>query len=162
GRARARELHDTALARRIGGREAGAKDRHHRPDIDDLAAPGLLHVWIGGMRTDERASEIGIDHGMPLGGAQCVGRLADVSAGIIDENIEAAMTRRSLVDQTTAGGFVRHIDLVEFGFTASLCDALHSCFALFGIAPGEYHDSAGRRETFCHTEPHAAIAARAT
>jgi hypothetical protein len=50
------------------------------------------------MRTDERAGEIGIDHGVPLAGAQCVGRLADVSAGIIDENIEAAMTRRSLVD----------------------------------------------------------------
>src|SRR5262249_54395286 len=44
-------------------------------------------------------------------------------------------------------------------FAAGLRDALHGGFALFGIAPGEHHDSAGRRETLRHTEPDAAIAA---
>ena len=53
---------------------------------------------------------------------------------IIDENIEAAMTRRSLIDQRTVGIFARHIDLGELGFAAGLRDASHSCFVLFGIA----------------------------
>jgi len=111
------------------------------------------------MRADECAGEIGIDHGVPLGGAQCVGRLADVDAGIIDENIEAAMPRRCFIDQRTAGGFARHIDLGELGLAAGLRDALHSCFALLGIAPGEDHGSASGCETFRQTEPDAAIAA---
>jgi len=69
------------------------------------------------------------------------------------------MTRRGLVDQRTARGFARHVDCGEFGLPAGLRDALHGGFALFGIAPGEYHDRAGRRETFRHAEPDAAIAA---
>jgi len=111
------------------------------------------------MRADERAGEIGVDHGVPLGGAQCVGRLADVNAGIIDENIEAAMPRRSFIDQRTAGGFARHIDLGEFGFAAGLGDAPHSYFALLGIAPGEDHGSTSGCEAFRQAEPDAAIAA---
>jgi len=47
---------------------------------------------------------------------------------IIDNNIEAAMPRRSLIDQRTAGSFTRHIDLGELGFAAGV-------LALFGIAP---------------------------
>jgi hypothetical protein len=43
---------------------------------------------------------------------------------MIDENIAAAMTRRSLIDQRTAGSFTRHIDLAVvasslFGSTTS-------------------------------------------
>src|SRR6185436_1319929 len=39
----ARELHDAAFARRVGGSKTGAEDRHHRADIDDLAAAGRSH-----------------------------------------------------------------------------------------------------------------------
>src|SRR5262249_40550390 len=111
------------------------------------------------MGADERAGEIGIDHGAPLGGAERVGRLADVDAGIVDEDIEAAMTRRGLVDQRTAGGFAGHVDRGEFGLAAGPADSLPGLFALFGMAPGDPHDTPGRRETLPHTEPDAAIAA---
>src|SRR5262249_59799286 len=83
----------------------------------------------------------------------------EVGAGMVEENIEAAMTRRGLVDQRTAGGFAGHVDRGEFGLPAGPRDTLHGRFALFGIAPGEHHDSAGRRETLRHAEPDAAIAA---
>jgi len=115
-------------------------------------------VRIGGMRADERAGEISVDHRVPLGDAQYVRRLADVGAGIVDENVEAAVTRRSCIDQRAAGGLAGHVDFRELGFASGLRDALHGGFALFGIAPGEHHDGTGRRETLRHAEPDAAIA----
>jgi hypothetical protein len=105
------------------------------------------------------ALEIGVDHRVPLGGAQLVGRLADGGPGIVDENVEPAVTRRCPVDQRTAGGLGRHVDLGELGLAAGLHDLLHRCGALLGIAPGKHDDGAGRRETFSHAETDAAIAA---
>jgi len=96
---------------------------------------------------------------MPLGGAQRIGRLADVDAGVVDEDIEAAVTRRRLIDQRTTGGLARHIDRGEFGSAARARDAFHSRFAFFGIAPGQHHHGAGQAETLRHPEPDAAIAA---
>ena len=39
---RARQLNDAALAGRVGRRKRGAENRHHRADIDDLAAATAL------------------------------------------------------------------------------------------------------------------------
>ena len=69
------------------------------------------------------------------------------------------MTRRSRIDQRTAGGLAGHVGLGELGFPADLRDALYSGFALFGTASGEDDDCTGRRETFRHAEADAAIAA---
>jgi hypothetical protein len=69
------------------------------------------------------------------------------------------VTHRRLIDQRTAGGLARHIDLGELGVAAGPRDALHSRFALFGIAPGQHYHGAGRGETFRHSEADAAIAA---
>ena len=88
--ARARELHDAALAGGIGGSEAGAEDRHHRADIDDLAAAGRLHRGIDRLRAQEGAGQVGLDHAVPLGEFERVRRLADIDAGIVDEDVDPA------------------------------------------------------------------------
>ena len=58
-RAGTSELHDAALARGVSRREAGAEDRHHRADVDDLAAACLLHGRVDRLRAQERAGEVG-------------------------------------------------------------------------------------------------------
>ena len=159
GRAGAAELHDAAFARRIGRREARREDRHHRADIDDLAAARLLHVRIGGVRAHERAGEVGVDHRVPFGGAERVRRLADVRAGIVDQNVQPPMLGRRLVDHRAAGFFARHIHVGELGLAARVLDLLHRRRALGGVAARKHHGRAGRRHALRHAEPDAAIAA---
>ena len=49
-----RDRHDAALAGGIGRREAGAEDRQHRADIDDLAAAGRCLLYTSDA-ADERS-----------------------------------------------------------------------------------------------------------
>ena len=102
----ARELHDAALARGIGRREAGAEDRHHRADIDDLAAAGRLHRRIDRLRAQEGAGEVGLDHAVPLGDVERVRRLADVDAGVVDEDVDAAELAGDALDHGGDRGLV--------------------------------------------------------
>src|SRR5438876_4160654 len=59
-RAGARELHDAAFAGGVSRREAGAEDRHHRADIDDLTTACFLHRRVDRLRAQECAGEIGL------------------------------------------------------------------------------------------------------
>ena len=159
GRAGAGKLHDAALARRVSGRKARREDRHHRTDIDDLAAARLLHVRIGGVRADERAGEVGIDHAVPFGDAERIRGLPDVDAGIVHQNVEATMPLGDAVDQRPAGLLVCHIHIGECSFATRAPDLLHGGRALGGVAPCEHDGRAGRRHSLSHAEPDAAIAA---
>ena len=111
------------------------------------------------MRAHERAGEVGVDHRVPFGGAELVRRLADIDAGIVDQNVEPAVLLRDAVDQRAAGFLVRHVDFAN----SALPPASLICFtarrALGGVAPGEHHDRARRRQPLGHAEPDAAIAA---
>ena len=141
-------------------RSGRREDRHHRADIDDLAAAGLLHVRIGRVRAHEGAGEVGVHHDDAIRSSlKHVGRLADVGAGIVDQDVELAVPRRtpsisarqesSLVTSTSANSALPPASAMPF--TAPL--------GLLGVAPGEHHGRAGRREPLGHAEPDAAIAA---
>ncbi len=71
----ARELHDAAFACCVGRSKTGAEDRHHRADIDDLAAAGCLHRGIDRLRAQEGAGEVGLDHAVPFGDIERLRRL---------------------------------------------------------------------------------------
>ena len=105
-RAGARELHDAALAGGVGRREAGAEDRHHRADIDDLAAARRLHGRVDRLRAQEGAGEVGLDHAVPFREIELVRRLADVDAGIVDENVDAAELAADALDHGGDRGLV--------------------------------------------------------
>ena len=89
---RARQLYYAALAGRVGRRKRGAENRHHRADIDDLAAATALEGRIGGFGAHKRAGKIGIDHRVPLCEAELMRGVADVGAGVIDKNVDPAAT----------------------------------------------------------------------
>jgi hypothetical protein len=54
-RAGARELHDAAFARGVSGCKTGAENRHHRADIDDLAAARGFQDGVDGLRAQHKA-----------------------------------------------------------------------------------------------------------
>lgn len=75
--ARSGELNDAALARRISRHEARTEDRHHRADINDLAAARFLHGGVHRLGAQEGAGEVGVDHALPLVELERMRRLSD-------------------------------------------------------------------------------------
>ena len=109
GRERFRELHDAALARAIGRRKSRAEDREHRTDVDDLAATGALQMRIRRATAEECAVEIGGDHLLPFVEFQRLNGLADVDAGVVDEDVDVAATGLRLLEEARHGVFVGHV-----------------------------------------------------
>ena len=158
-RAGAGELHDAALAGGIGRREAGAEDRQHRADIDDLAAAGRLHGWVGCLRAHERAGEVGRNDAVPLLEFERVRRFSNIDAGIVDENVDAAELFGDAFDHGS------DISLVgDVGGDRDRPDAarleLGGRGGRFRFIAADHRDvGAGFRQPPRHAEPDAAIAA---
>src|SRR3954451_8363610 len=49
------------LAGGVGRVEGGAEDRHHRADVDDLAAAGTAHRRVGRLAAEEGAGQGGVE-----------------------------------------------------------------------------------------------------
>ena len=159
-RAGAGELHDAALARGVGRREAGAEDRHHRADIDDLAAACRLHRGVDRLRAQERAGEVGLDDAVPFLEIERVRRLADVDAGVVDENVdpaEFALTRCSTMAATAALSVTSA--MTDIALTPRCLSSATAAFDFRLIAPDDRDSGAGFRQSARHAEPDAAIAA---
>ncbi len=103
-------LDESALARRIRGGIGRAENRKHRADVDDLAAAALLHHRMGGLRTDESAGQVGVEHRAPFGRRVALRRLADRHSGIVDEDVEPAEALDGLVDRRAARILVGDIE----------------------------------------------------
>src|SRR5207247_651502 len=75
-----------------------------------LTAPRLLHERIRGVRAEEGRGEVRVEHAAPLGQRVLVDRLADVRAGVVDEDVEApeALARRA--HEPRDRGLVGHVD----------------------------------------------------
>ena len=159
GRHRLGHLHHAALARGIGGGEGRAEDRHHRADIDDLAHAALLHLGVGGMAAQEGAGEVAVHHRVPFGERVLLGLLADAHAGIVDQDVEAAMRLHGVGDQGAAGVFLQDIDRDGAGLGAGLLDLLDRRGVLGGVTARHDDGGAGARHAERHAEPNAAVAA---
>ena len=60
------QLHHAALAGAVGRGEGRAEDREHRTDVDDLAAAAALSRGIRGLRRDEDAGQVRLQHFTPF------------------------------------------------------------------------------------------------
>src|SRR5439155_2474778 len=85
-----RELHDAAFARTIRRRKRRAEDRQQRADVNDLAPARALEVRMRALRTEKCARQVGVHDVVPLGDGEILGRLPDIGARIVDQNVEAA------------------------------------------------------------------------
>ena len=156
---RARQLHDAALGRGIGCGERRAEDRHHRADVDDLAAARRDHRRIGRLAADEGAGEVGLEDHVPLLERVLLRLLADVGAGVVDQDVEPAELLDALLHQRLAGVRAGDVDRDRERLGAEALELADRGLALVLVAAGDHHGRAGRREAARHAEPDAAIAA---
>src|SRR5581483_5522349 len=157
--ASAGELDDAALARGISGREARPEDRHHRTDIDDLAATAALHGGMDRLAAQEGAGEIGVDHARPLVVLEQIRRLADVDAGIVDEDVDAAEFARHAsdhgIDRIPVGDVGGHGNRLD----ATGCEIGYRLLGFRRIAPDNGERCSSATEAAGHAQPDTAIAA---
>ena len=74
----------------VGRDGLAAQLRHHRADVDDLALALLDHRGDDGLRDDERAVEVDVDHLAELRGGHLDHRDALDDAGVVDEDVHDA------------------------------------------------------------------------
>src|SRR6516162_10964710 len=90
---------------------AGAADKpHDRADVDDRSATGLGHL-LGGEPGAEKHARL-VDRDDPVPALETVG-VADRAArnpGIVHQDVEPAIRRPRLVDQTLPFGFAGDVD----------------------------------------------------
>jgi hypothetical protein len=152
----ARELHDAALARAVGRDERRAEDRHHRADVDDLAAARALEMRIRRLRGDEGAGEVRIDHELPFFQAVFLRLLAHVHAGVVDEDVEPAEPFCRFIDHRAARCFVGQVCFQGERLAAERLDGLR----VLGLVPSRNRDHGpGLRQALGHAQTDAAVAA---
>jgi hypothetical protein len=159
GRERARELHQPALARAVGRDERGAEERHHRADVDDLAAFLRQEKRIGRLAGDEGARQIGVEHLVPFVERVVLRRLADVDAGVVHQDVEPAEALGGLADHGAAGGLPAYIGEQRDRFASDFLQLAKRRRILVGVAPGDGHGRPGARQAERHAEADAAVAA---
>src|SRR5262249_29844939 len=136
-----------------------AENGHHRTDIDDLAATAAFEGRIGGFGAQKCAGEVGVYHRVPLGNRQVVRRLADIGAGIVDENVESTVMLDRLRDQ--------RVDRAVWGTTAGAGGAPppprlepgRGARVFPGVARRKDEGGPRRCQAPGHAEPNAPIAA---
>ena len=99
------------------------------------------------------------DHAVPLGDLERVRRLADVDAGVVDEDVDAAEFAVDALDHGGDGGLVGDIGGHGDRLGAALFE-LGDRGERFGLVASDDRDrGAGFRQSAGHAEPDAAIAA---
>ena len=75
--------------------------------------PGALlhHAPRRGLRAQERAGQVDLDHALPFVEREVQGALVDADAGIVDEDVHSAELAHAVRDQRLSPKGVRHVDL---------------------------------------------------
>jgi len=123
-------------------------------DVDHLAGARLLHLGIGELRAIEGAREVGIHDLVVLGERVFLRLLADVDAGVVDEDVEPAVMLHRAGDQRLERGFALHVDLDR-----DAADLLRRRGALLRVAARHYDLRAGGCQSARHAETDTAVAA---
>ena len=118
-------LLDAAAAGAVGSEAGVPGDARDRADVDDAAGAARNHVPGDGLSDEERAAEVGVENGVPIVPGDVGGALADVAAGIVDEDIDLA----KLMERVGDGGFdARLVADIEFDG----CDSPAQCADFVG------------------------------
>ena len=78
-----------------------------RGDVDNASRALRHHLPTGRLAADEGAGEVDVDHRVPFLQREVLRRLADVGAGVVDENVDAA--------EVLEGGFDQRMAVIRFG-----------------------------------------------
>jgi hypothetical protein len=117
------------------------------------------HLGIGRLRDDEGAGEVGVDDGAPVRERVVLRALADVGAGVVDEDVEPAHPRRRLARDAPAILLAREVGLERGGLGTELRQRAHGEGVLGRVAARDHHRGARGGEAPRHPEADAAVAA---
>ena len=130
-RQRAREPHDRRLRGGVGRRVHRALQAALRGHVDDAALSARHHRRVDRLGHEEHALEVHVDDPVELLLGEGLERLADVDAGIVEQDVDRPELARRLGGEGPAGGDVGDIDRAVQGAPAERAD-LAGC--LVGLA----------------------------
>ena len=99
-----------ALARRVGRDGRAAELRHHRADVDDLAARPRDHAPRDRLRDEEHRVEIGRHDLPPVGFGKFGERHALGHAGIVHQDVDRPDVLLDLLDRRLHAGAAGHVE----------------------------------------------------
>ena len=129
---RAREPHDRRLGRGIGRRVHRALQAALRGDVDDAALSARHHRRIDRLGHEEHALEVHVDDPVELLLGEGLERLADVDAGIVEQDVDRPELARRLGGEGPPGGDVGDVDRAVQGAPAERADLAGG---LVGLGP---------------------------
>src|SRR5262245_11480601 len=88
----------TELGGGVGDGAGRAPDAGNGGDIDNGAATPLPHVRDGTLAAEKCPPKVGLHHLLPGLGRRLFSQARAVNAGVVDEDVQAAMRRHDLVE----------------------------------------------------------------
>ncbi len=140
------ELADAAAAGAVG-REAGvAKDAGDGADVDDAAVAALDHTAGDGLGDEEAAAQVGVEDEVPVVPGDVESGLADVAAGIVDEDVNRAEGGFGFFGEALDAGGVADVEFQRDGAAAEGVDLGFEVGECFAAAAGEDEVGSGAGE----------------
>ena len=124
-----------------------------------LPPPAATNFGIGRVRAGERAGQVGVEHVAPLGDREFLRRLANIHAGIVDEDVQAAELGYGILNEFRARRIVGDVHHEGGHLHPVLADLGRGCCVLLRIAPRHSDRRARLSEPQRHAKADAAVAA---
>src|SRR5207244_8365818 len=105
------ELANSAAACAIGSKARVARNTGDRADVNDAAIARRNHAARGGLRNEKTSAQICVQNRIPIfpGNFEC--GFADVSASIVDENVEMAKSGFGVGDHLVDAVLIAPVEL---------------------------------------------------
>ena len=121
-----------------------------RGDVDDAAPLPRQHVSAGGLREEERAGQVDVDHLLPLRQGHVLRLRRPGDAGVVHEDVDPAVGGDRLVHDRLDVGRPGHIAEGAFDLEPLLAHRGNGRREPFLASGAEHERGAGFRETFGH------------
>ena len=130
-----RQAEQPGLGGRIIRLTDGTRLTDHRGDHDDPAAAALEHVRQRGLGKKERPGQVDSDDLVPFVFGHVGHRLVDGDAGVVDQDVQAAVEVDDLLDRSSTVTRTRDIALMDadLGAVTALRQLSEELLRLFGV-----------------------------
>ena len=133
-------MFDAAAACAIGREAREAGDAGYRPDVDDAAVTVRNHASGYGLRNKKRAAQIGFENLVPVFPRHFERGLANVAAGIVDEDVNLSEGRFGIGGKAPDALLVAYVEVERDGAPAQCLYFLlefRKCLALEAVGRNE-------------------------
>ena len=140
------ELANAAAAGAVGREASVAGDAGDGADVDDAAVAAGNHAAGDGLGNEKAAAQIGVEDEVPVVPCNVERGLADVAAGVVDENMNLAEGGFGFCRHLLDALLVADVELERNGAAAERRDFRFKCGERFARAAGEHQVGSGLGE----------------